>query len=64
MGAEGTIWGDWNSRFLLAQTGEEHQRLRMLVAKTFTPRSADNHRPIMAEGRLRPAGRVGPQGGV
>lgn len=49
MGAEGTIWGDWNSRFLLAKTGEEHRRLRMLVAKTFTPRNAELHRPVMVE---------------
>lgn len=33
----------------MAKTGEEHKRIRNLVALTFTPRNADVHRQIMEE---------------
>lgn len=49
MGATETRWGKWNDRFLLAKAGEDHRRIRDLVALTFTPRNAEAHRPIMAE---------------
>ena len=34
-------------RSILAMEGDEHQRLRKLVAPAFTPRSADRLRPVM-----------------
>jgi cytochrome P450 len=34
---------------LLAKEGEEHNRIRRLVARSFTPRAADGHRPFMRE---------------
>lgn len=49
MGAEGTPWGKWNNNFLLAQAGEEHKRIRDLVAPTFTPRTANLQRPAARE---------------
>ena len=49
LGADGTSFGDFNNKFLLAQQGADHKRLRNLVAPTFTPRSANQHRPIMRE---------------
>ena len=49
LGADGTSFGDFNNKFLLAQQGADHKRLRDLVAPAFTPRSANQHRPIMRE---------------
>ena len=49
MGADDSTWGKWNNRFMLAISGEDHKRIRDLVAPTFTPRNAELHRPIMKE---------------
>ncbi|MDD9963132.1 MAG: cytochrome P450 [Gammaproteobacteria bacterium] len=49
MGAEDSIWGKWNNRFMLALSGDDHKRIRGLVAPTFTPRNAELHRPVMKE---------------
>ena len=49
MGAEGTFWGEWNNRFLLAKSGDDHKRIREIVAPTFTPRNAALHWPVMKE---------------
>lgn len=49
MGAGETRWGKWNDRFLLAKNGNDHRRIRDLVAMTFTPRNAEAHRPVMEE---------------
>ena len=49
MGADDSIWGKWNNRFMLAISGDDHKRIRDLVAPTFTPRNAELHRPIMKE---------------
>jgi len=38
---------DRQQRSILAMEGDEHQRLRRLVAPAFTPRSADRLRPVM-----------------
>ena len=35
------------SETVIAMDGEDHKRLRRLVARSFTPRSADRHRPMM-----------------
>jgi cytochrome P450 len=32
---------------VIAMDGDDHKRLRRLVARSFTPRSADRHRPMM-----------------
>jgi cytochrome P450 len=34
---------------LLAKEGEDHARIRRLVARSFTPRAADGHRPFMRQ---------------
>jgi cytochrome P450 len=34
---------------LLAREGEDHTRMRRLVARSFTPRAADGHRPFMRQ---------------
>ncbi len=49
MGAEGTSWGEWNNNFLLAESGDDHKRIRGLVAPAFTPRSANLQRPAARE---------------
>jgi len=49
IGASGTSYGHFNDNFLLAQDGDDHKRIRGLVAPTFTPRNAELHRPIMKE---------------
>ncbi len=49
LGADGTSFGEFNNKFLLAQQGADHRRLRDLVAPTFTPRSANQNRPVMRE---------------
>ena len=49
MGADDSIWGNWNNRFMLALSGDDHKRIRGLVAPTFTPRNAELHRPVMKE---------------
>lgn len=47
--AQGTPWGEFNSEMLLAQSGPVHKRLRDSVATAFTPRRANNARPLMRQ---------------
>ncbi|MDE0366399.1 MAG: cytochrome P450 [Gammaproteobacteria bacterium] len=49
MGADDSTWGKWNNRFMLALSGDDHKRIRDVVAPTFTPRNAELHRPIMKD---------------
>ncbi len=51
MGAdpETSIWAYWNNSHLTSKTGDDHKRIRMLLAKTFTPRNADRQRHMMQE---------------
>lgn len=49
LGAEGTSFGDFNDKFLLAQQGSDHKRIRDLVAPTFTPRNANLQRSLMRD---------------
>lgn len=49
LGAEGTSFGEFNDNFMLALSGDDHKRIRGLVAKTFTPRKADISRSMMRE---------------
>ncbi|MFL6205568.1 MAG: cytochrome P450, partial [Acidimicrobiales bacterium] len=46
-GVEDAALSDRQQRSILAMEGDEHQRLRRLVAPAFTPRSADRLRPVM-----------------
>lgn len=47
LGAQGTSFGDFNDNFLLALNDEDHARIRMLAASTFTPKNADMNRTVM-----------------
>ena len=49
MQAHGTAWGRFQTNHMLAITGERHQRLRAILAPSFTPRQANRHRGIMRE---------------
>lgn len=49
MGAPGSPWGRWIASMLASTSGEQHRRLRNLVASTFTPRNANVHRPMMRD---------------
>ena len=46
---------------ILAMEGEDHARLRRLVAPAFTPAAADRLRPVHARGRGRPGRRASPR---
>ena len=45
--AHGTPWGQFMEEMLLSRSGPVHTRLRASVAATFTPRSANQARPLM-----------------
>ena len=47
--AEGTPWARFMSEMLNSQRGKEHTRIRVSVAAAFTPRRADNMRPVMRQ---------------
>jgi cytochrome P450 len=47
--AQDTQWGRFQQDSLLARTGEQHKRVRDLLAPAFTPQQANRHRPIMRE---------------
>jgi cytochrome P450 len=53
-GAQGTDWGLFMESMLPTQTGAKHKRLRASVAEAFTPRRANQTRPLMRQviGRL------------
>jgi cytochrome P450 len=46
-GAQGTPWGRFMGKMLLAQRGEEHARIRGSAGSSFTPRNVNKHRPLM-----------------
>ena len=46
-GMQGTLWARFMHEMLLVQEGEEHTRLRSSVAHAFTPRHANQVRPMM-----------------
>ena len=46
-GAQGTPWGRFMREMLISTTGERHKRLRDSVAPGFTPRRANEIRPMM-----------------
>lgn len=47
MGAEGTSWGRWMTRQIIAMRPEQHGRVRAAFATSFTPRFANEMRPQM-----------------
>jgi cytochrome P450 len=47
--AEGTPWARFMSEMLNSQRGQEHARIRGSVAAAFTPRRANNMRPVMRQ---------------
>lgn len=47
MGAEGTSWGRWMTRQIIAMRPEPHGRVRAAFAASFTPRFANDLRPHM-----------------
>jgi len=49
MNAHGTHWGRFQTNHLLALTGDSHQRLRNILAPSFTPRQANKNRDVMRE---------------
>jgi cytochrome P450 len=49
LGAEGTPWGRFTSEQMLALRGAEHRALRDTFAAKFTPRYANQIRPLMRE---------------
>lgn len=48
-GAQGTPWGQFMGKMLLAQTGAEHARIRGSAANGFTPRNVNRHRALMRQ---------------
>ena len=45
---EGPLW-DWWTQMLFSQDGEEHLRLRRLIARAFTPRKVEQMRPTIRD---------------
>ena len=48
-GAQGTDWGRFMESMLPTQSGAKHKRLRASVAQAFTPRRANQTRPLMQQ---------------
>lgn len=46
-GVRGTMWARFMEEMVLSQSGPEHARLRASVASAFTPRQANQARPLM-----------------
>jgi cytochrome P450 len=49
MNARGTPWGRFQEDMLLARNGEDHKRIRNVLAPAFTPQQAEKHRGLMAK---------------
>lgn len=49
MGATGTEWGRFTENQMLAANAEDHQKMRAIFAARFTPRYANEIRPVMRE---------------
>lgn len=48
-GAQGTGWAEFMENILPTQSGPKHKRLRASVAEAFTPRRANQTRPLMRQ---------------
>lgn len=49
MGARGTNWGRFEEEMINNRQGEDHKRLRRVLAPAFTPQQAEKHRGLMRE---------------
>ncbi|MCB2076419.1 MAG: cytochrome P450 [Novosphingobium sp.] len=49
MDAKGTPWGNFQERHMLSMMGEQHKRVRDVLAPSFTPREANRNRGLMRE---------------
>lgn len=49
MQAKGTPWGNFQERHMLSMMGEQHKRIRDVLAPSFTPREANRNRGLMRE---------------
>jgi cytochrome P450 len=49
MQAKNTRWGDFQERHMLSMMGEQHKRIRDVLAPAFTPREANRNRGLMQE---------------
>ncbi len=49
MQAKGTPWGNFQERHMLSMMGEQHKRVRDVLASSFTPREANRNRGLMRE---------------
>jgi cytochrome P450 len=49
MGAQGTPWGRFQEGHILSRSGPDHKRLRDVLAPAYTPRIANQHRPLMRD---------------
>lgn len=49
MQAQGTRWGHFQANHMLAISGDQHHRMRQILAPAFTPRQANRARGIMRE---------------
>jgi cytochrome P450 len=47
MDAQGTPWGNFQQRHMLSMTGPRHKHIRDVLAPSFTPRRANQHRDLM-----------------
>ena len=47
MDAQGTPWGDFQQRHMLSMSGPRHKHVRDVLAPSFTPRRANEHRELM-----------------
>lgn len=48
-GVRGTMWARFMEEMVLSQSGAQHARLRASVASAFTPRQANQARPLMRQ---------------
>ncbi|HTV95152.1 MAG TPA: cytochrome P450 [Steroidobacteraceae bacterium] len=62
MNAKGSRWERFQLDSLLAIHGEDHKRIRDVVAPMFTPRAANQHRPLMRQVISRVLDEWGPKG--
>lgn len=56
--AHGTPFARFNDNMLMALNGEEHRRVRSLIAPAFTPREANKHRDLMRQTLIEQIGPV------
>ncbi len=49
MEAKGTRWGNFQERHMLSMMGEQHRRVRDVLAPAFTPRVANHNRALMRD---------------